>query len=572
MRTLVFLVSLIFWTTSWSSQSTRSSAGRELRWTSPFIPIVIRTNSQTMNSVDVQTIIQNSMAQWNAASPTKIVPVTSSVNEIRFLQDFSKYGSGIIGITELSHNEAGGVYKGLIHLNEENFVFSATQAFQSSTSRIFLGNVITHELGHLMGLAHSEVLDASMFYAGFRGQSSIAFDDRAGILQKYDAVNFGSISGYVKGGSHIGVLGVHVQAISRSSGEIASTITDENGAFTLGGLDLQDTYYIYTSPLKHLASLPKSYSNVQSEFCPGSYLGSFFTACGADGEAQGISLTSSEPHASVGVISISCALKSSPAYSYEKIQSTFSPLTIFDFAEEARYEKSFMGYFRNLEVSHPTDFSPPDKFHIDLSGFSEIGGSNKFVQFKIISQPLGNALEFRLDVKQNLVSLFTEPIVKTQPAPDYKYQIDLTSIHSLSSLRANNVFDLEVAAHKLTEGMLDYTMPNPNIFAVNSNWPYLVVVSLLEMTPNGLRPLVSTEALLSDNSACLEAPFTYAVAKTEVEEQGEATTKAANLASCGTIEPPDSNGPSSHLFILSIGFLLVALTTQVRKRAKKLLS
>ena len=570
MRNLVFLIAMLFAANSWSNQTARTNTGKEIKWAGSAIPFVIRTNSQTMNSSDVQTIIQNSMAQWNGASSTRIQSVGSAANEIKFLQDFSRYGSAVIGVTELSYNDAGSVYKGSIYLNEQNFVFNTTQRFQSSY-QIYLGDVVTHEFGHLLGLAHSEVLNSSMFYTTFPGQSSIALDDKAAIQQKYNPQSFGSISGTIQGGNHVGVLGVHVQAISRKTGEIASAISDEDGSFSIGGLDLQDTYYIYTSPLKNLASLPKYYSNVQSDFCPGTYLGSFYSACGAPGEgqAQGISLTSSSPHASTGVITISCSLKSSGDYSYEKIQTSFSPLIIFDYGIENQYEKGFVGYFRNLEVNLST-YSKPDRLRIDLSDFTELSGTNKYVQFKIISQPLANSLEYRLDVKQNSNSILASPLERFQTSPELIQTLDLTSTHMLSATRANNIFDLEVEARKITSSIMNYAIPNYPLFGVNTNWPYLVVVSLMEMTPSGLRPLVNTEALLSDNSSCLEAPFTYAVAKTAYDDGDQPAVKAA--ASCGTIEPPNDDGPSNQLFIMTLGFLAILTSSEIRKRAKKFLS
>jgi hypothetical protein len=310
---------------------------------------------------------------------------------------------------------------------------------------------------------------------------------------------------------------------------------------------------------------------VQTDFCPGTYLGSFYSACGSTGEgvAQGISLTTSQPNASVGVISISCSLKSSSDYSFEKIQSSFSPLTIFDYGNENQYEKGFVGYFRNLEVNTAT-YSSADKLRIDLSDFIDLAGTSKYVQFKVISQPLANSLEFKLDVVQNGISVLAFPLEKNQTSPDYKYNVDLTSTHLLSATRANNIFEIDLQARKLSNSLLNYTIPNFQTFAVNSNWPYLVVVSLMEMTPAGLKPLVSSEVLLSDNSSCLDAPFTYPIAKTAAEDSQDTAPQAA--PSCGTIEPPDKGGPSSQLFIMSFGFLLALMMIPLRKRTKKLLS
>jgi predicted Zn-dependent protease len=237
-------------------------SGAELFWANPNVPVKISTNTTDLSAVQTVNIISDSMNQWNQNSPAQILNSSSSTNKIEFVSDFP-YGSAVLGLTELSYNSNGAIQKASILLNDD-YTFKANPGLYGA-GEVYLGDVVTHEIGHLFGLSHSEVLNSSMFYSSYSGQSSLSSDDKSGIRAKYGQ-NYGTITGFVKGGSSIGVLGVHVQAISRKTGESIGAISDETGSFVVSGLDLNDTYYIYTSPIKNPNSLPGYFANVQNEF------------------------------------------------------------------------------------------------------------------------------------------------------------------------------------------------------------------------------------------------------------------------------------------------------------------
>src|SRR5690606_32228077 len=108
---------------------------------------------------------------------------------------------------------------------------------------------------------------------------------------------------------------------------------------------LDDTYYIYTSPLKNLSPLPEYFANSQSKFCPGSYRGSFFSQCGFDNEGipQGINLSSSYPSIHVGAVTINCEYKTPFLYSQSKTGES-SPIDFYQFAP-GNYERAMSGWF-----------------------------------------------------------------------------------------------------------------------------------------------------------------------------------------------------------------------------------
>ncbi len=304
-----FLLSFLITVQAYAYQSSLNSGGKALTWPTTTIPLKVTPNTADMASATATNLIQQSVNEWNTHSGTDIATTNSALSEISFKSDFSIYGPGVIGVTELTYTSGGSIQQAKVYLND-NYDFRTSPGLYSS-GEVFLGDVVTHELGHLFGLSHSEVLDASMFYAAFSGQSTLSADDKAGIRGKYSS-GFGSISGTVKGGDNIGVFGVHVIAFSRETGDSVGVFTDSNGQFSIKGLDLEDSYYLYTAPIKNAASLPGQFANIQNDFCPASFVGGFFEACGKEHEGfpQAITLSSGTATAvNVGDVTINCSLK-----------------------------------------------------------------------------------------------------------------------------------------------------------------------------------------------------------------------------------------------------------------------
>jgi hypothetical protein len=122
-----------------------------------------------------------------------------------------------------------------------------------------LQSVVTHEAGHLLGLGHSGVLDASMFFVIQPKQDarSLTDDDRAAVAAAYPsaqlATNFATIRGRVTNGKTLAALpGALVTAVRDSAGSVvdstASDYTDENGNYALRRLP-PGAYSVRITPL-----------------------------------------------------------------------------------------------------------------------------------------------------------------------------------------------------------------------------------------------------------------------------------------------------------------------------------
>jgi hypothetical protein len=169
-------------------------------------------------------------------------------------------------------------------------------------------------------------------------------------------------------------------------------------------------------------------------------------------------------------------------------------------------------------------------------------------------------------------STVSGPYLKTWD-PQGVYHLDLEALLLLSANGEENKFEIEIKAKKLSSLNTTFSIPDFLKFGSTQNLPYLLVMSI--ETTSG--PVIDTGVEMSDNSSCLDAPFTYAVAKSKAtsNETSSNTTQAAAVATCATIDPPSSgpgSGPGQFLGVLVLGFFLSALPSKFSKRSKKILS
>ncbi|MDP6963335.1 MAG: matrixin family metalloprotease, partial [Planctomycetota bacterium] len=159
-------------------------------------------------------------------------------------------GSGIVAITPISYLLADGrIIDADILFNGSQFSFSTDQ----STGTFDVQDVLTHEVGHFIGLDHSPVVSGTMWPYVSTSQwlhRSLAQDDEAGAVAVATGSGQTKVTGNIKRpGSSSGLPGAIVSANLSDGRFVASTITNTNGNFTLRGLPAGD-YYIHISPLE----------------------------------------------------------------------------------------------------------------------------------------------------------------------------------------------------------------------------------------------------------------------------------------------------------------------------------
>lgn len=112
----------------------------------------------------------------------------SNGNYVRAITDPADwvYGSGVFALTVLTYNTCSGeIVDGDILLDDATHQFCATNC-DAGTQH--LRNTLTHEVGHLLGMDHSDLQQATMYYSAPTGEVqkiTLHGDDIQGICQTY---------------------------------------------------------------------------------------------------------------------------------------------------------------------------------------------------------------------------------------------------------------------------------------------------------------------------------------------------------------------------------------------------
>ena len=119
-------------------------------------------------------------------------------------------------------------------------------------------SIITHEIGHVLGLLHTGVVKSTMFPYLNTGTDvrSLEQDDRSWASYKYQRIpdysnSFGSLSGrilYGEDDSHPPVAGALMLAINNATGDSIHAFSDADGNYLIPGLPT-GSYNIFAQPL-----------------------------------------------------------------------------------------------------------------------------------------------------------------------------------------------------------------------------------------------------------------------------------------------------------------------------------
>lgn len=582
-KTLFIVLLLLVASNAFSYVLMYGKKQRTVKWPSTTGTVNISFNTQNSKGIDgtiVRKIVNDSVNEWNNKSLISVNAQevssinTKGLNEIYFSDDPSLFnGTLIAGVTLMSFKDnTSEIIETDILLNDQ-MNFSSFIGFDT-----FLGNVITHEIGHALGLGHSLVSGASMFYALTHGQYKLDSDDAAGLFSLYpnSNLNKSEISGNIIGSkSLIPIFGTHVQAYSKKTGKIAaSSISETDGSFKIMGLDPLDTYYLYVAPSQNLG-LGSKYVRARSDFCENSesYRGSFFQSCNKSfiGHPQEISL---EGRASlnVGKVTVRCALDTPEGFLEAKTKGV--PYVFLNDLDNYS-SKSFVGYFNKAEVAAEV---AENHFEIDLTknDYSALDG-NYFLEIKIRNQPFYSP--FGLEVAYEYGG-----VVQNYPGgspgnvnPDYFNSLDKTIYLPISKIhQGSNLFRVSLKPRSLVEYYSSGNGPNELYFpggiaSHESMYFYLVDVSLVKsIAVDTYIPAMTYSSNISDNSYCADAKNTYRLSDSYLngEKEGE-TRKVENATSCGSIDL-DGQGPGDSGLGFFVGLILTVILAKLTSRYSKL--
>ena len=581
---LLTLIALSWSTSSVAYIQNRTQADGLIQWSNRINSLDIfvnPSNSQMISSEEVNAIVADSLNQWNGKSKILLKQNLSSsintdgVNEIYFSSDPSVFGNGtaVVAVTQVVlKNYSGEIIEADIMIND-NATFSKTKK-----STDFLGNVISHELGHFLGLGHGQVPGSTMFYTLSRGQSELADDDMAGIYSIYPTpgvASKGSISGRVVGGKSLtGVFGAHVQAISLKTGKVAAaSISERDGTFSVKGLEKNDQYFIYTKPIS-IIGLPSKYNNSRSDYCDSSkkYRGSFFQACGTSGEGYPQSINLNSSNVSVGNITIRCGLDVPKEYLKNK-DSTYPAFDMHS-GVESGIGNSFVGFFTARDVENEIN----DIFKINYSevDWNKISVSNNlYLELKILNQSFYSPFKANVVVKRRGEVIASTPnYVEESDGSLNLEKIVRIKIDSIGRNSSDNDFEISV----LPQTLASLPYPKKDFFPAetyfeDSVYFYLVTASIVEKTAEDTYSHISYKnEVIKDNSSCPDAENTYALTKYNSEGPPNVTPakkKEKGLA-CGSVDMNSSSGSGPGGFFIGLIFslFLCSLTTSIIKQYK----
>jgi hypothetical protein len=482
----------------------------------------------------------------------------------------------VASTTMLADVNSGELFEADIVLNDSIHTFSS-----SSADKKYLGNVVTHEIGHLLGLEHSQILDASMFYEIRKGQSEVHDDDNSGIRHLYGTTGLGTISGTVAGGSGLtSVFGAHVIAFSMQQGEkVASSVSDSNGSFVINNLPLNETYFLYVEPLNNLSSLPAYYNVRKKNFCESnnSYKGAFFQRCfGSDrGHPYGIKLSSSISSINVGYLSIKCGLDVSGEYNLAKGGVNDVDLVSQDISNYY-VGSSSVGYFNSKILATTTVFDDAeDEYSLDLTehNLSTLyPGKELYLEVQIHTQPFFSPLRVQAVLNHDDYAtpvFYPSSLTPIPTDSNGNYDLDIKLRIPMSIDQTKNVYSLKLYPESLDNsgysGVVHDIFTAGRLHYEESRHFYFMTTRLIEKI--GIDYYQVSEknyGSLSDNRNCMDGSGTYKVVantvSTETSLRKSSKKSDTDLPiACGSIITPggDSSGGGPGASIVLTTFLMI---------------
>ncbi len=566
------------------------------------------TNTSNLSEGFVSSVFVSAVGEWANVSGTRLsfvlqksTNIEENKNEIYFSNDQSIFGSGVIGIALVSYKDSTGeILEADIALNDD-IVFSSDQ-----DNSLYLGNVITHELGHFLGLGHEPNLESTMFYQAERGQFKLAEFDKQSILQLYlKDSDRGAIAGKIVGGnSLVGIFGAQVMALD-VDGKIAATqISDPDGKFNFKGLTKDKIVYIYTKPLAFKSSLPAIYSAARVNFCTNgeSYRGSFFQTCMRSDEGFPASvLVSANTTKSIGNISIRCGFD--VPQNYFSAKDSGDPYEL-DF-NKFLMSTAFTGYFTERDVANtkedviefkiPTDavdVGEDDQFNVRINFRSQIFYSIYKADLSIYKNDV--KIYGRTDSTSDLVvesdfSLNLDKDIVVTGVMGDRFQIRIKPKNWFNYLQLEeNISPIRTVGRRLYStkdffpGFLISSFDSESL-GIGEASNYKSSMSLkdnlnlyflsIETTNLNNERLGSRFFIETDNSQCPDAPNAYVVKNPLTLGQSEtAKSKNGKIESefpiaCGSIvNNTDGGGPSGGLGQVLAAFVLIFLLSRIQKK------
>ena len=152
-----------------------------------FAGFEVCSSLDTFLPVGYQSVIESAFDRWASVANLSFTQVDDQAGDIVLAGEYI-WGSEIAhAATGRSFIESEGETFSQISWSEIHFTETVYWSVNGSLGYDFL-TVATHEIGHALGLRHSEVVGALM-YADYQGRNTLQADDIAGIQYLYGSVS-----------------------------------------------------------------------------------------------------------------------------------------------------------------------------------------------------------------------------------------------------------------------------------------------------------------------------------------------------------------------------------------------
>lgn len=280
---LLTLICFVTAATAYNVQYTDGTKTSPLRWKGKKIPIsfsksLLNQAASALSEEEIFTAINGSLATWEDVADIKFVENWSDNNSVSPL---GKSGDGINLVTVAQTTENLLLFNGDAsdnaartrvffnrqgQITEADIVLNPYTRFSTdgSVGTYDLESILTHEIGHLLGLEHSDALSATMFeHQGKNGiynlnsftPRTLSDDDVSGIRSLYGA-NIeeidccGSINGKISAVEKTTAKRFRVFAEDAKTGQfIADVQSGEDGNYRFDGINAGE-YVLYAKSVE----------------------------------------------------------------------------------------------------------------------------------------------------------------------------------------------------------------------------------------------------------------------------------------------------------------------------------
>lgn len=237
--------------------------GKQLAWSSP----TISWNLHLAGSDDLpdgahEFAVRKAFDSWAAAAGSRIAFTRgpdvangpSAANHVVMFDETNETGyfpngSGIVALTPISYDTgSGAILDADVVFNAKDFAWSV----YGEPNTFDVQDVLTHEIGHFIGLDHSPAITNTMWpYVSYSQwlHRTLTIDDRNGAVAVAPSGTPSRLTGIVRRAG-VPVAGASVHAIRTDDGrQVANALSGADGVFEIKALPAGD-YHVYAGPLE----------------------------------------------------------------------------------------------------------------------------------------------------------------------------------------------------------------------------------------------------------------------------------------------------------------------------------